>query len=55
LGIELQSYVALIQTRALEAAKSALGDERFATEREKGRSWSLDEAAAGAMQAGSAA
>ena len=55
LGIELQSYVALIQTRALEAARAALGGEAFAAEWEKGRGLSLDEAIAGAMQAGATA
>jgi predicted ATPase len=52
LGIELQSYVALVQQRALEAARSALRAEAFASEWHQGRTWSMDEAIAGAMQAG---
>jgi tetratricopeptide (TPR) repeat protein len=52
LGIELQSYVAQIRTRALETARSALGAEAFANAWDKGRALSLDEAIAAAMQAG---
>ena len=52
LGIELQSYVALIRTRALETARSALGAEAFADAWAKGGTLSLEEAIAAAMQAG---
>ncbi|MGH2616870.1 MAG: ATP-binding protein, partial [Thermomicrobiales bacterium] len=52
LGIVLQSYVAQIQTRALEAARSTLGQDAFADEWAKGRALSLDEAIAAAMQPG---
>jgi hypothetical protein len=49
LGIVLQSYVAHIQTRAFETARSALGREAFADEWAKGSALSLDEAIAAAI------
>jgi hypothetical protein len=55
LGIVLQSYVEQIRSRAFQGARLALGEEAFADEWAKGRSLSLDEAIAAALQPGSAA